>query len=72
MTLREIDRQYRHWSTHPPASVLLGLLASRFGAWEPPSPGGGGGEAFAPSTEEEMRAVAASFGVRVPDMAGGG
>ena len=60
MTLREIDRQYKHWAVYPAPSIALVRIGIALGLPPPEVP-----EAAqaAPSSEAELRAFAASLGV---------
>ena len=60
MTLREIDRQNKHWASFPPPSLALARIGWALGI-EPPTfqPDAGAGV----TSEAELRNLAASLGV---------
>jgi hypothetical protein len=60
MTIREIDRQYKHWAIFPPVSLALARIGQVLGLSAPGAPAA---EAFEPTSIDELRAVAASLGV---------
>jgi len=60
MTIREIDRQYEHWTIYPPPSIAIARLGASFGI---PVPERKSKEPFTPTSIEELEAFAASFGV---------
>lgn len=60
MTLREIDRQNKHWASFPPPSLALARIGWALGI-EPPKFETAGTTPV--TSEEELRSIAASLGV---------
>ena len=60
MTLAEIDRQYAHWAIFPPPVIQLHRIGAALGISLPER---ADSAPIRPSSEDELAAVAAQFGV---------
>lgn len=69
MTLREIDRQFKHWAISPPPSLQLLRIGAAVGV---PVPERADAGPMRTSTEDELRAMAMQFGAAVPEVSRGG